>query len=132
MPGRRPAMKKYLVTLTPDEGDGLERMVSSGRRAAKALTRARILLEGAQADGGRNGPAGDEKNEVKPWVKEQWVNPAEERREFVGRMEDVLDLYQRRFDERRPLVAIDEVPKQLVGEVRAPVPARPGCPARCD
>jgi hypothetical protein len=60
------------------------------------------------------------------------VIPPEASGEFVARMEDVLDLYHRPFDERRPLVAIDEVPKQLVGEVRAPVPARPGCPARYD
>jgi hypothetical protein len=47
-------------------------------------------------------------------------------------MEDILDVYQRPFDARRPLVAIDEVPKQLVGETRAPLPAAPGQPARYD
>ena len=47
-------------------------------------------------------------------------------------MEDILDVYQRPFDPRRPLVAIDEVPKQLVGETRAPLPAAPGRPARYD
>ena len=52
--------------------------------------------------------------------------------EFVARMEDVLDLYHRPFDPRRPLVCIDEVPKQLVGETRQPVPAQPGRPARYD
>lgn len=52
--------------------------------------------------------------------------------EFVARMEDVLDVYQRPYDARRPLVCIDEVPKQLVGEARAPLPARPGTPARYD
>jgi transposase len=47
-------------------------------------------------------------------------------------MEDVLEVYQRPYDERRPLVGIDEVPVQLVGEVRSPLPARPGTPARYD
>ena len=47
-------------------------------------------------------------------------------------MEDVLEVYDRPYDERRPVVCIDEVPKQLVSEVRAPLPARPGTPARCD
>jgi hypothetical protein len=47
-------------------------------------------------------------------------------------MEDVLDVYHRPFDERRPLVCIDEVPVQLVGEARTPLPARPGTPARYD
>ena len=44
--------KKYLVTLTPDERDALVRMVGSGRRSAKALTRARVLLKADQAAGG--------------------------------------------------------------------------------
>jgi transposase len=47
-------------------------------------------------------------------------------------MEDLLDLYHRPYSERRPLVCIDEMPKQLVGEVRRPTPARPGQPARYD
>jgi transposase len=44
----------------------------------------------------------------------------------------VLDVYHRPLDERRPLVCIDEVPVQLVGETRTPLPARPGAPARYD
>jgi hypothetical protein len=47
-------------------------------------------------------------------------------------MEDVLEVYHRPFAEDKPLVCIDEVPKQLVSEVRAPLPARPGTPARYD
>jgi DDE superfamily endonuclease len=47
-------------------------------------------------------------------------------------MEDVLDVYQRPFDPDRPLVCIDEQPQQLVSEVRVPLPARPGTPARYD
>jgi hypothetical protein len=47
-------------------------------------------------------------------------------------MEDVLDLYHRPYDPGRPLVCLDELPKQLVAETRLPVPARPGQPARYD
>jgi transposase len=47
-------------------------------------------------------------------------------------MEDVLDVYHRPYDERRPLVCIDEQPVQLVSETRVPLPARPGTPARYD
>jgi hypothetical protein len=47
-------------------------------------------------------------------------------------MEPILDLYQRPFDPRRPLVCLDEKPVQLVAEVRAPLPAGPGRPARYD
>jgi DDE superfamily endonuclease len=47
-------------------------------------------------------------------------------------MEDLLDLYQRPYDPRRPLVCIDELPVQLVSEVRQPLPVAPGRPARYD
>ena len=47
-------------------------------------------------------------------------------------MEDVLEVYHRPYDEKRPLVCVDEVPVQLVGEARVPVPARPARPARYD
>jgi len=47
-------------------------------------------------------------------------------------MEDVLEVYHRPYDERRPLVCIDEVPVQLVGEARTPLPPAPGRPARFD
>ncbi len=47
-------------------------------------------------------------------------------------MEDVLDVYERPYDPRRPQVCMDEASKQLVGEVRAPLPPEPGQPARED
>lgn len=47
-------------------------------------------------------------------------------------MEDVLDVYTRPLDPQRPLVCMDEVSKQLVGEVRPPLPPRPGDPERYD
>ena len=47
-------------------------------------------------------------------------------------MEDVLEVYHRPYDEKRPLVCLDEVPVQLVGETRVPLPARPGTPRRYD
>jgi hypothetical protein len=47
-------------------------------------------------------------------------------------MEDVLDVYHRPHDAARPLICIDEQPKQLVSEARAPFPPRSGTPARYD
>ena len=41
-------------------------------------------------------------------------------------MEDVLELYTRPYDERFPQVCLDEKSKQLLGEVRKPLAARPG------
>lgn len=47
-------------------------------------------------------------------------------------MEDVLDLYEAPADPKRPRVCFDEMPLQLVSEVRAPLPACPGQPQRYD
>jgi hypothetical protein len=50
----------------------------------------------------------------------------------VAAMEDVLEVYHRPYDERRPLVCLDEASKQLIGEVIEPIPAAPGQPERYD
>ena len=47
-------------------------------------------------------------------------------------MEDVLDVYARPYDEARPVVCADEGGKQLVGDVREPLPVRPASPAKQD
>ena len=47
-------------------------------------------------------------------------------------MEDVLEVYHRPYDEKRPLVCLDEASKQLVGEVVEPIPVAPGRPERFD
>jgi DDE superfamily endonuclease len=47
-------------------------------------------------------------------------------------MEDLLDLYAEAFDPRRPVVCFDELPYQLVGETRLPLPLQPGKPIRYD
>ena len=41
-------------------------------------------------------------------------------------MEDVLDVYQREFEEDEVLVCMDEAGRQHVKETREPLPARPG------
>ena len=51
---------------------------------------------------------------------------------FVAAMEDVLEVYALPYDERRPVVCMDEGGKQLIGEVRPPLPVRPGSPQRED
>jgi DDE superfamily endonuclease len=47
-------------------------------------------------------------------------------------MEDVLEVYARPFDSDRPVVCVDEGGKQLIGDVRPPLPVRPGTAARHD
>lgn len=51
---------------------------------------------------------------------------------FVAKMEDVLAVYARPVDPRRPLICLDETGKELQGETRPPEPARPGRVARRD
>ena len=47
-------------------------------------------------------------------------------------MEDVLDVYTRPYDPRRPLICMDETSKQLLRDARAPLPVAPGQRARVD
>lgn len=47
-------------------------------------------------------------------------------------MEDVLEVYKRPLNDQRPLLCMDEMPKQLLSETREPFPVRPGKPARQD
>ena len=47
-------------------------------------------------------------------------------------MEDVLEVYARPYDPRRPVVCMDETNKQLIGEVREPLPVAPGQPERVE
>jgi hypothetical protein len=49
-------------------------------------------------------------------------------------MEDVLDVYERPYDPRHPVVGLDEMPVQLLADVpgREPLPCRPGDPAKVD
>ena len=47
-------------------------------------------------------------------------------------MEEVLDIYKKPYDSRHPVVGMDEMSTQLIGEVRTPLPTAPGHPAKYD
>jgi len=71
------------------------------------------------------------KNETKPWLKEMWRIPPQQSAEFAAAMEDVPAC----TSAVRPGVPAglpDETSKQLVGEVREPLPMGPGQPGRYD
>ena len=61
-----------------------------------------------------------------------WCIPPKQSAEFVYHMEDVLAVYCRPYDPQRPVVCLDETFKQLVGETREPLAARPGAVERYD
>ena len=47
-------------------------------------------------------------------------------------MEDVLDVYTQPYDAQRPLICMDEMPKQLLAETREPLRSEPSQPRRVD
>jgi hypothetical protein len=47
-------------------------------------------------------------------------------------MEDVLEVYHLPYDPQYPVVCMDESCKQMIGEVREPIPCKPGQPLRID
>jgi hypothetical protein len=65
-------------------------------------------------------------------LKQQWVLPPKANAGFVAAMEDVLEVYAQPYDPKRPQVCFDEGGKQLLGDVRPPLPVRPGTPRRED
>lgn len=223
-------MEKYRVTLTLEERQGLEIMISTGTAAARKLTHARLLLLCDESDYGpslsdaevsealhvsertisrarqrfvcesleaalspraqpdRPGkvkikgdteqallelacsdpPAGTarwtlqllagemvamgalqsvsietvrqalHKHEVRPWIVKKWCIPPKANAAYVCAMEDVLQTYALPEDKHHPVICMDEVSRQLVGEIREPTPAqratpdRPGVPRHVD
>jgi len=62
-------------------------------------------------------------HEMKPWLEKMWCVP-DLNEEYISRMEDVLDVYERPYDPRRPLVCLDEKPIQLLDDGRPSVQAK--------
>lgn len=58
--------------------------------------------------------------------------PPEANAEFVCQMEEILELYTLPYDPDYPLVCFDESSKQLISEVRTPIPANTGQVERYD
>ncbi len=50
-----------------------------------------------------------------------WCIPPKQNADFVAHMEDVLEVYSRPFDEKRPVVCMDEKPFQLLDEMFTPI-----------
>jgi transposase len=71
----------------------------------------------------------NEKNEIKPWLHKQWCIP-EASPEYVCKMEEILDVYQRPYDPLKPVVCIDETSKQLIKQTR--IPCAPHQPEKVD
>ena len=54
-------------------------------------------------------------------MKTMWCIPPKQNAEFVAHMEDVLEVYSRPYNEKRPVVCMDEKPFQLLDEMYTPI-----------
>ena len=54
-------------------------------------------------------------------MKTMWCIPPKQNAEFVAHMEDVLEVYSRPFNEKRPVICMDEKPFQLLDEAFTPI-----------
>lgn len=52
--------------------------------------------------------------------------------EYRERMYRLLDLYEEEYDPKYPVVCVDEKSKQLIEEIRTPIPMKPGGPEKYD
>ena len=61
-------------------------------------------------------------HDLKPWQEKMWC-VGELNQEYITRMEDVLDVYERQYDESNPVVCLDEKPVALISDARERIPA---------
>lgn len=65
-------------------------------------------------------------------MNKEWCIPPKQNADFVCQMEDVLDVYKRPYSADFPQVCMDESSKQIVQEVRTPIPQKAGQPSKYD
>jgi len=66
-----------------------------------------------------------QEHDLKPWQQKSWCVP-ELDEEFIEKMEDVLKVYERPYNEERPVICLDEKPIQLLDEILPPSGIAPG------
>lgn len=72
-----------------------------------------------------------QEHDLKPWQEKMWcIEDLSE--EYIERMEDILEVYERPYDPAKPVVCLDEKPVPLLADVRERIPCEPGAPARVD
>src|SRR5204863_4557045 len=71
------------------------------------------------------------KNKLKPWQVRSWCI-SEPSAAYVAKMEDVLAVYQRPYDAKRPMVCLDELSKVLRSTPRGTLAMQPEQSVRQD
>ena len=70
-------------------------------------------------------------HDLKPWQYKMWCVP-ELTDEYVDRMNAILDLYERDYDGKNPVVCVDEKPVVMFGDIRQPMKFSEGQPNKYD
>jgi hypothetical protein len=65
------------------------------------------------------------KSKLKPWLKKQWCI-SQINGEYLAKLEDVLAVYNRPMDPKRPRLCFDERPCQLLDDVVVGFQIEPG------
>lgn len=72
-----------------------------------------------------------QEHDLKPWRQKMWCTPVLTE-EFIEKMEDVLEVYEREVNLKKPLICLDEKPIQLLEDIRPPSGISPGKEKRID
>ena len=71
------------------------------------------------------------KSKTKPWLRRMWCIQTIDS-EYRDRMYDILNLYEEDYDPKKPIICLDEKPKQLLRDKRMPIPMKPGSSEKYD
>ena len=70
-------------------------------------------------------------HDLKPWQQKSWCIPKIDKN-YIDKMEDILEVYERDLNTKRPLVCLDEKLIQLTEDIRPGTGISPGKPKRVD
>lgn len=129
-PGRPPEFdarveSKIIATVCSDPPEGFdrwtlellkERLESTGGIESIGKETIRVVLR---------------EHDLKPWLQRMWCIP-KLNEEYIARMEDVLNVYEKAHNPEYPVVCVDEKPVVLHDHTRPPLPMTEGAPKRND
>ncbi len=63
-----------------------------------------------------------QEHDLKPWREKMWcIGELDD--EYIRKMEDVLDVYKRPYNEKKPMICVDEKPVPLISDIKDRIPA---------
>lgn len=129
-PGRPPEFdarveSKIVATVCSDPPEGFDRWTLD-------LLKERLESEGdVESIGKETIRVVLREHDLKPWLQRMWCIPKLDE-EYITRMEDVLNVYEKAHNPAFPMVCIDEKPVVLHDHTRPPIPMTTGEPKRND